>query len=108
MFVCIFAITHYSLQIVPTYDDQGDLVFYNQLSLFMVGSGGFGGSRSSNKSDIVEAVPVPSRAPDAVVCQQTTAEQVRHQGSHSLLALTYHLLSGSHFSTLWRPKPTAH
>ena len=62
--------------LVPTYDQRGELIFYNQLSLFMLGSGNFGGKRTSDNSTVVAGVEVPSRAPDAIVCQQTTPEQV--------------------------------
>ena len=34
---------------VNSYDENNDLVAYNQFSTFVVGSGGFGGKRSSDK-----------------------------------------------------------
>lgn len=61
---------------VSTYDQQHELVCYNQLSFFMVGSGNFGGSRSTTHQQIVQSEDVPTRAPDAVICQQTSGEQV--------------------------------
>ncbi|XP_017493837.1 PREDICTED: peroxisomal multifunctional enzyme type 2-like, partial [Rhagoletis zephyria] len=62
---------------VPTYNTAGELLFLNQLALFMIGSGGFeGGKRTSDYPGLVEAVEVPSdRPPDAVVRQVTSVDQ---------------------------------
>ncbi|KAL7885071.1 hypothetical protein AOLI_G00078410 [Acnodon oligacanthus] len=57
---------------VHTYSNQ-ELVCYNQFSLFIVGSGGFGGKRSSDKA--VPTVPAPNRAPDAVEVDETSRDQ---------------------------------
>ncbi|XP_068167284.1 peroxisomal multifunctional enzyme type 2 isoform X2 [Antennarius striatus] len=57
---------------VNTYSD-GELVAYNQFSVFVVGAGGFGGKRTSEKAKA--AVPPPKRAPDAVVTDSTTRDQ---------------------------------
>lgn len=43
----------------------------------MLGSGNFGGKRTSNNANVVLGEPVPSRPPDAVVYQKTTPEQVQ-------------------------------
>uniref|UniRef100_A0A8C2D554 Peroxisomal multifunctional enzyme type 2 n=1 Tax=Cyprinus carpio TaxID=7962 RepID=A0A8C2D554_CYPCA len=56
---------------VHTYS-EGELVCYNQFSVFIVGAGGFGGKRTSQK---VTAAP-PDRAPDAVIVDQTSRDQV--------------------------------
>uniref|UniRef100_A0A8C6URX2 Hydroxysteroid (17-beta) dehydrogenase 4 n=1 Tax=Neogobius melanostomus TaxID=47308 RepID=A0A8C6URX2_9GOBI len=48
-----------------------ELICYNQYSIFVVGAGGFGGKRSSDKPP----VPPPQRAPDAVVIESTTRDQ---------------------------------
>uniref|UniRef100_A0A3Q1F536 Hydroxysteroid (17-beta) dehydrogenase 4 n=1 Tax=Acanthochromis polyacanthus TaxID=80966 RepID=A0A3Q1F536_9TELE len=55
---------------VHTYNGS-ELVCYNQFSVFVVGAGGFGGKRTSEKA----SVPPPKRAPDAVVIDSTTRDQ---------------------------------
>ncbi|KAF6356977.1 hydroxysteroid 17-beta dehydrogenase 4 [Rhinolophus ferrumequinum] len=50
-----------------------ELVCYNQFSLFLVGSGGIGGKRTSDK--VKEAVAVPNRRPDAVLTETTSLNQ---------------------------------
>ncbi|KAM5329532.1 peroxisomal multifunctional enzyme type 2 [Glossophaga mutica] len=50
-----------------------ELICHNQFSLFVVGSGGFGGKRTSNK--VKEAVAIPNRHPDAVVRDTTSLNQ---------------------------------
>ncbi|XP_062854978.1 peroxisomal multifunctional enzyme type 2 [Trichomycterus rosablanca] len=57
---------------VHTYNNQ-ELLCYNQFSLFIVGSGGFGGKRASDKA--VATVPPPDRAPDAVIVEETNRDQ---------------------------------
>uniref|UniRef100_A0A674BAB0 Hydroxysteroid (17-beta) dehydrogenase 4 n=1 Tax=Salmo trutta TaxID=8032 RepID=A0A674BAB0_SALTR len=55
---------------VHTYSGK-ELVCYNQYSLFIVGAGGFGGKRTSDKSTVAH----PNRAPDAVMTDTTTRDQ---------------------------------
>ncbi|KAF6124783.1 hydroxysteroid 17-beta dehydrogenase 4 [Phyllostomus discolor] len=50
-----------------------ELICYNQFSLFVVGSGGFGGKQTSDK--VKEAVAIPNRHPDAVVTDTTSLNQ---------------------------------
>ncbi|KAG3265877.1 hydroxysteroid 17-beta dehydrogenase 4, transcript variant X3 [Ictidomys tridecemlineatus] len=50
-----------------------ELICYNQFSLFLVGSGGFGGKRTSEKLKV--ALDVPSRSPDAVLRDTTSLNQ---------------------------------
>ncbi|KAG8516729.1 Peroxisomal multifunctional enzyme type 2, partial [Galemys pyrenaicus] len=50
-----------------------ELICYNQFSLFIVGSGGFGGKRTSDKVKV--AVAVPNRSPDAVLKDTTSPNQ---------------------------------
>ncbi|KAM9476273.1 peroxisomal multifunctional enzyme type 2 [Clarias gariepinus] len=57
---------------VYTYSKQ-ELVCYNQFSLFIVGAGGFGGKRTSDKA-VATAAP-PNRSPDAVMVDVTTKDQ---------------------------------
>ncbi|XP_062237672.1 peroxisomal multifunctional enzyme type 2 [Platichthys flesus] len=57
---------------VSTYSD-GELLCFNQFSVFVVGAGGFGGKRSSDKAKV--AASPPQRAPDAVVIDSTTRDQ---------------------------------
>uniref|UniRef100_A0A8C2Z9N2 Hydroxysteroid (17-beta) dehydrogenase 4 n=1 Tax=Cyclopterus lumpus TaxID=8103 RepID=A0A8C2Z9N2_CYCLU len=57
---------------VNTY--SGDqLICFNQFSVFVVGAGGFGGSRTSDKAKA--ALPPPKRAPDVVMIDSTTRDQ---------------------------------
>jgi len=57
---------------VNTYDGA-ELLCYNQFSVFVVGAGGFGGKRTSDRAKA--AVPPPRRAPDAVAVDSTTRDQ---------------------------------
>ncbi|XP_028270507.1 peroxisomal multifunctional enzyme type 2 [Parambassis ranga] len=57
---------------VNTYSG-GELVCYNQFSVFVVGAGGFGGKRTSEKAKA--PLPPPKRAPDAVMIDSTTRDQ---------------------------------
>ena len=50
---------------VESKNENGEVVFYNQASLFLKGDGGWGGERSS--SNIVAIENVPPREPDHVV-----------------------------------------
>ncbi|XP_036136814.1 peroxisomal multifunctional enzyme type 2 [Molossus molossus] len=50
-----------------------ELICYNQFSLFLVGSGGVGGKRTSDK--VKEAIAVPNRGPDAVLTDTTSLNQ---------------------------------
>ncbi|XP_053154341.1 peroxisomal multifunctional enzyme type 2 [Hemicordylus capensis] len=57
---------------VNTYSGK-DLVCYNQFSVFVVGAGGFGGRRSSEKAKVT--LNPPKRPPDAVLSDVTTVDQ---------------------------------
>uniref|UniRef100_A0A8C6DW45 Peroxisomal multifunctional enzyme type 2 n=1 Tax=Moschus moschiferus TaxID=68415 RepID=A0A8C6DW45_MOSMO len=57
---------------VYTYSGE-ELICYNQFSIFVVGSGGFGGKRTSDKAKA--AVAVPNRPPDAVLTDITSLNQ---------------------------------
>ncbi|KAM6475423.1 peroxisomal multifunctional enzyme type 2 [Liasis olivaceus] len=57
---------------VYTYSGK-DLLCYNQFSIFVVGAGGFGGKRSSEKVKVT--VNTPNRPPDVVATDVTTADQ---------------------------------
>ncbi|XP_063050873.1 peroxisomal multifunctional enzyme type 2 [Engraulis encrasicolus] len=57
---------------VHTYREE-ELLCYNQFSLFIVGAGGFGGRRTSDKAK--STVDAPSRTPDAVVTDETSSNQ---------------------------------
>uniref|UniRef100_A0A6Q2ZL68 Hydroxysteroid (17-beta) dehydrogenase 4 n=1 Tax=Esox lucius TaxID=8010 RepID=A0A6Q2ZL68_ESOLU len=56
---------------VHTYSGK-ELLCYNQFSLFIVGAGGFGGRRTSDKAS---PVAPPKRDPDVVVTDATTRDQ---------------------------------
>ena len=54
----------------------GEDVFYNESSLFIRGSGGFGGSsKGSNRGAATKVYQPPKRKPDAAVEEATTEEQ---------------------------------
>lgn len=50
-----------------------DLICYNQFSIFIVGAGGFGGKRTSEK--LKPTANPPNRAPDAILSDVTSADQ---------------------------------
>ncbi|PIK36547.1 putative peroxisomal multifunctional enzyme type 2 [Apostichopus japonicus] len=58
---------------INSYDENNDLILHNQFSTFAVGSGGFGGKRSSDKA--VVTVKPPDRAPDASMSEKTSVDQ---------------------------------
>ncbi|XP_015222853.1 peroxisomal multifunctional enzyme type 2 isoform X1 [Lepisosteus oculatus] len=57
---------------VHTYNGQ-ELVCYNQFSMFVVGAGGFGGKRTSEK--VKGTVRPPNRPPDSVITEETNKDQ---------------------------------
>nr|XP_061804407.1 peroxisomal multifunctional enzyme type 2-like isoform X1 [Nerophis lumbriciformis]XP_061804408.1 peroxisomal multifunctional enzyme type 2-like isoform X1 [Nerophis lumbriciformis] len=57
---------------VKTYNGD-ELLCFNQFSVFVVGAGGFGGKRTSEKAKPL--LPPPQRAPDAVLVDSTTNDQ---------------------------------
>lgn len=57
---------------VYTYSGE-ELICYNQFSIFVVGSGGFSGKRTSDKAKV--AVAIPDRPPDAVLTDTTSLNQ---------------------------------
>jgi len=65
---------------VNTFDEAGEELAFNQVSLFIRGIGGFGGERGPSAA----ASPLPDRAPDVVHRDKTTDNQ----------ALLYRLSSG--------------
>ncbi|KAJ6494771.1 hydroxysteroid dehydrogenase [Mycena vitilis] len=61
---------------VETRDSKGTLIFENQSTVFIRGSGGFGGQRNgSDRGAATAANAVPKRSPDAVVEEQTSTSQ---------------------------------
>lgn len=60
--------------VMDVYSYSGkELICYNQFSVFVVGSGGFGGKRTSEK--LKAAVAIPKRPPDAVQKDTTSLNQ---------------------------------
>lgn len=56
--------------------ENGKPVFYNETTVFLRGSGGFGGQKKGeDRGAATAANKVPSRAPDTVVEEKTTEEQ---------------------------------
>jgi multifunctional beta-oxidation protein len=54
----------------------GQPVFYNEMTVFLRGSGGFGGQRKgSDRSAATAANQIPQRSPDAVVEEKTGEDQ---------------------------------
>ncbi|XP_077989507.1 peroxisomal multifunctional enzyme type 2-like [Glandiceps talaboti] len=56
-----------------TFDENNELVAFNQISYFEVDAGNFGGKRNSDK--IKPTMNVPSRSPDSIIVDKTTMEQ---------------------------------
>ncbi|XP_049729554.1 peroxisomal multifunctional enzyme type 2 isoform X2 [Elephas maximus indicus] len=52
---------------------EKELICYNQFSIFVVGSGGFGGKQSSDK--VKETAAIPNRPPDAVLTDTSSHDQ---------------------------------
>jgi len=62
--------------VVETRDKAGKLVFENQSTVFIRGSGGFGGKRTgSDRGAATAANVVPKRSPDAIVEEKTSSSQ---------------------------------
>jgi hypothetical protein len=57
---------------VESRDETGDVVLLNQLSKFVVGGGGFGGSRTSEH--IIDVSTIPCRMADASSENQTSVD----------------------------------
>jgi hypothetical protein len=66
--------THCSSPVTTFDQSTGRKLSVQQFGTFQVGSGNFGGARSSPHER--PAVPVPKRAPDAVVEEKTSVDQV--------------------------------
>ncbi len=64
----------YVLDILSKDKETGQDIVKNQISIFVVGAGGFGGPRNSNL--VIEALPKPERAPDHSKSYKTSIDQV--------------------------------
>ncbi|CEJ00812.1 Putative Hydroxysteroid dehydrogenase [Rhizopus microsporus] len=61
---------------VTTVDESGEVVFENEFTLFIRGSGGFGGKQKGEDRGAATAPnKVPNRKPDAVVTEKTNEDQ---------------------------------
>ncbi|XP_041372254.1 peroxisomal multifunctional enzyme type 2-like isoform X4 [Gigantopelta aegis] len=58
---------------IESFDEKGEKVAFNQSSLFIVGSGNFGGKRTSDA--MIPTVDHPKRRPDATVTESTNVDQ---------------------------------
>lgn len=56
-----------------TYDEAGEKLAYGQITVFVVGAGGFGGKRNSTNTK--PTVEPPARKPDTSVSQKTLCDQ---------------------------------
>lgn len=60
--------------LVETFDQTGKLIARNQISMFVIGAGNFGGK--TNASDMVKSiVPTPNRSYDVSVKYPTSVDQ---------------------------------
>lgn len=57
-----------------TYDQQGNLLFKNQLASFIVGAGNFGGKTKAGDG-VIPSIPTPNRPADAEVKYATSVDQ---------------------------------
>ncbi|CAO3689822.1 unnamed protein product [Rhizopus stolonifer] len=61
---------------VTTVDESGEVVFENEFTLFIRGSGGFNGQKKGQDRGAATAVnKIPNRKPDAVVTEKTSEDQ---------------------------------
>ncbi|KAI9477831.1 MAG: hypothetical protein EXX96DRAFT_650255 [Benjaminiella poitrasii] len=61
---------------VTTTDESDEVVFENEFTLFIRGSGGFGGqSKGADRGAATATNTVPNRKPDAVVTEKTSEDQ---------------------------------
>ncbi|KAL2911980.1 hypothetical protein HK105_208527 [Polyrhizophydium stewartii] len=60
---------------VTTKDASGDIVTENEFTMFIRGSGGFGGKKDSDRGEATAANEPPKRAPDHVVREKTQEDQ---------------------------------
>lgn len=61
---------------VTTKDESGEVLFENQFTLFIRGSGGFGGpKKGADRGAATAANTPPNRKPDAVVTEKTNEDQ---------------------------------
>lgn len=58
-----------------TTDEDGKPILYSQFALMMVGSGNFGGQRTSNNPLVKPVVDLPNRQPDVSVTEKTSIDQ---------------------------------
>lgn len=59
-----------------TKDESGDLLFLNDATIFIRGSGGFGGqSKGKDRGPATAANKIPSRKPDSCIEEKTTEDQ---------------------------------
>jgi multifunctional beta-oxidation protein len=62
--------------ITTTLKDSGEDVFYNEMTVFLRGAGGFGGQRKAkDRGPSTAANAIPDRKPDVVVEEKTFEEQ---------------------------------
>lgn len=59
---------------MTSYNEKKEKVCFNQMSIFVVGAGGFGGKRNSDKT--FATAPAPKRQPDSAVQEMTSIDQV--------------------------------
>jgi multifunctional beta-oxidation protein len=61
---------------VTTTDESNEVVFENEFTLFIRGSGGFGGQqKGADRGAATAANTIPNRKPDAVVTEKTSEDQ---------------------------------
>ncbi|XP_067007857.2 peroxisomal multifunctional enzyme type 2 [Anabrus simplex] len=58
---------------VDTFSENGEKIAFGQMTVFVVGAGGFGGKRTSERA--IATIEAPKRNPDATIRQKTDVDQ---------------------------------
>lgn len=82
---------------MTSYNEKKEKVCFNQISIFLVGAGGFGGKRNSDK--VFSTAQAPKRQADRTVKETTSIDQVS-ASVFPLLLLFWYIIVSCWFSRL--------